>query len=132
MDRSAAGDDALDELFWQDEVLQAMYWLRGEALAEVVSCNELACILLADRRRLATQLSRLAAGGYLERLSGRPARYRLTAIGLLEGARSFRDEFADLTQRGQGQCAAGCACHGTMHVRGACAGRQRAGASGAA
>ena len=27
----------LDELFWRDEILQAMFWLRGEGLAERVT-----------------------------------------------------------------------------------------------
>ncbi|MBI3966221.1 MAG: hypothetical protein HY329_11365 [Chloroflexi bacterium] len=102
------GREALDELFWQDEILQAMYWLRGEGLAEVVGRADLARLLASEPRTVGHQMGRLAAGGYLERV-GR-GRYRLTEMGRLEGARSFRDEFADFTRSGHGECADDCWC----------------------
>lgn len=105
------GPAALDDLRWQDEILQAMYWMQGEGLAEAVSSARLAQFLVSEPRLVARQMGRLAAGGYLELVPGRPRRYRLTEIGRLEGGRRFQDEFADLTRPGHGECAPGCICH---------------------
>lgn len=116
------GQSALDELFWQDEILQAMFWLQGEGLADAVSSAKLAQLLAAETRTVSRQLGRLAAGGYLERLPGRPVRYRLTEMGRLEGGRSFQDEFADFVHRGHGQCAPGCWCHDPAHAGEPCPG----------
>ena len=110
------GREALDELFWRDEILQAMYWLRGESLADAVGTAQLAQFLVADRRAIGRHLARLAAGGYLEPVPGRPRRYRLTELGRQEGGRSFRDEFAALTRPGHGACAPGCWCHDPKHA----------------
>jgi hypothetical protein len=38
---SDLSNSALDALFWRDEILQVMFWMRGEGLAEVVSAQEL-------------------------------------------------------------------------------------------
>lgn len=111
MTAGAGGGDALDQLFWQDEILQAMYWMHGEGLADTVTSADLARFLVSDVETVEGQMGRLADGGYLERLPGQPRRYRLTEMGRLEGGRSFRDEFAELTRPGHGECAPGCWCH---------------------
>lgn len=110
------GDTALESLRWQDEILQAMYWLRGEGLAEVVSSIDLARLLGAAGCVVGRQLGRLAARGYVERAPGRPPRYRLTEKGRVEGARSFRDEFAELTRPAHGECAEDCWCYDPTHL----------------
>ncbi len=111
-----SGRAALNELFWQDEILQAMYWLQGEGLADAVGSTQLAQFLASPGRAVAHQLSRLAVGGYLERVPGRVCRYRLTEMGRTEGGRSFRDEFASLTRPAHGECAPGCFCHDPAHA----------------
>lgn len=98
-------DDDLRDLAAQDEVLQVMFWMRGEGIAEEVSAAEIARF---------TGASENAALGVLERLVGRSlvarargdasARFRLTADGVREGGRRFADEFADLTKPGHGEC----------------------------
>lgn len=115
------GRAALDELFWQDEILQAMFWMKGEGIADAVDSSELARFLGGDARVVGRQMSRLAAGGYLERVSG-GRRYRLTEIGRLEGARSFQDEFAELTRLAHGDCAPGCWCKDPAHAGEPCPG----------
>ena len=105
------GRRALAELHWQDEILQAMFWMQGEGLASAVGAARLAQFLVSEPAVVARQMGRLAAGGYLERVSGRPRRWRLTDLGRLEGGRRFQDEFADMTRPGHGECAPGCACH---------------------
>lgn len=110
------GREALDELFWQDEILQAMFWLQGEGLAETVGSAQLAQFLVAEGHTVAQQMSRLADEGYLECLPGRERRYRLSEKGRQEGGQSFQEEFADLTRPGHGECAAGCWCHDPAHA----------------
>jgi hypothetical protein len=105
------GAAALQALYWRDEILQAMYWLQGEGLAEAVDSARLAELLVADEPLIASELDRLAEGGYLEVLSGPSPRYRLSEIGRLEGGRSFRDEFDGLTRQAHGECGADCWCN---------------------
>lgn len=121
---------ALDELFWRDELLQALFWMRGEGLAEAATPADLARFLAADEGVVARVLGRMAEEGYVrterrrdrgtegqrDRLnpsvppSLRPA-YRLTDLGLTEGGRRFHDEFAGLTRQAHGECGPGCWCH---------------------
>lgn len=112
---------ALDELFWRDEILQAMFWMRGEGLAERVSPAELARFLAADESLITAALLGLVDDGQLERVAETarlplshpptlPLAYRLTPLGIAEGGRRFRDEFAGLTQQAHAACGPGCWC----------------------
>jgi DNA-binding IclR family transcriptional regulator len=87
----------------QDEILQVLFWLRGEKLAEAVTARELVPWVQLDPDEIAGLLERLEAKGLLERTTGE-GRYSLTAAGALEGGRRFADEFADLTRPGHGEC----------------------------
>ena len=100
--------DELDALRVRDEVLQAMYWLAGEQLADAPSAEELARFLAVPAATLVPYLERFVRDGYLER-SGDG--YRLTATGESEGKRSFADEFAGLTGQAHGECDDDCWCH---------------------
>lgn len=42
-----SGSSALDNLFWRDEILEAMYWMHGEGLAWDVDAAELARFLVS-------------------------------------------------------------------------------------
>ncbi len=108
---SGDGAAALEALYWRDEILQAMYWLLGEGLADAVDSARLAELLVGDEPLIAAELDRLAAGGYLDLVPGPIARYRLTAMGRLEGGRSFRDEFDGLTRQAHGECGEDCWCN---------------------
>ena len=121
------GAEALNELYWTAEILQALYWMRGEELAREVTPASLAEFLVADGAVVVEQMRRLAAEGYLEamtddctgaRLPAVPAEggacphtaYRLTPMGVAEGGRSFRDEFEGLTKQAHGECGPRCWC----------------------
>jgi hypothetical protein len=104
------GQEALDELYWKDEILQVMYWLAGENLANEVGSTQLADFLVADEATVAAEATRLVAEGYLECMPDQPPRYRLSELGRQEGGRSFHDEFAELMRRGHGECSPGCVC----------------------
>ena len=98
----------LDALRVREEVLQALYWMRSEGLADACTAAELARFLVVPLARLAPYLERFADEGYLER--GEPG-FALSAVGEEVGKRSFADEFADLTRPAHGECDEDCWCH---------------------
>ncbi|MEK6720786.1 MAG: winged helix-turn-helix domain-containing protein [Chloroflexota bacterium] len=104
------GTGALEALYWRSEILQAMYWMRGERLAADVDPLELARFLAADPATVHRHLRQLAEEGFVDVVPGRLARYELTSTGAADGARSFRDEFEGLTRAGHGECGPGCWC----------------------
>jgi hypothetical protein len=104
--------DPVADLYWRDEVLQVMYWLRGEELNEQVSAQDLAVLVPAEASFLQHHLEQLAADGFLEAVTGAPPRYRLTELGVREGGRRFAEEFAGLTGQAHGACSnPNCSCH---------------------
>jgi len=104
-----------DDLAAADDVLQMMYWMRGERLASAVDLATLERMsgLAAVRveAALATLLRRrLIARSRIEE----EIRFSLTEEGVREGGRRFADEFADLTKPGHGECGdPECDCHRT-------------------
>ena len=98
----------LETLRVRDEVLQAMYWMRSEGLADSASAAELARFLAVPAETLAPYLERFAADGLLD---GADGSYRLTGAGEETGKRSFAAEFADLTRPAHGECDDDCWCH---------------------
>jgi hypothetical protein len=100
--------DELEVLRIRDEVLQAMYWMRSEGLADAPSAAELARFLAVPAETLGAYLERFVFDGYLEPTE---EGYRLTAIGAETGKRTFAEEFADLTRPTHGECDEDCWCH---------------------
>lgn len=98
----------LDALRVREEVLQAMYWMRAEGLAERSSASELARFLAVPVETLSPYLARFADEGYLEIVDDR---FGLTSFGEEAGKRSFADEFSDLTRPTHGECDDDCWCH---------------------
>lgn len=101
-------DNALDAIYWRDEILQIMYWFRGEELGEVVSPRDLVPFLGAEETFVQQQLERLVEEGYVARqASSTPdgtMRYQLTDWGVTEAGRRFADEFEGLTGQAHGEC----------------------------
>jgi hypothetical protein len=110
------GKAALDALYWRTEILQAMFWMRGEGIDLDVEPGRLAEFLVVDAAEIDAQMRDLAARGLLNEACAEPLRYALSARGLAEGGRSFRDEFADLTHAAHYECAPGCWCHDPDHA----------------
>jgi hypothetical protein len=98
----------LEVLKVRDELLQAMYWMRAEGLAERPTVRELSTFLAVPADTLAAYVGRFVDDGYLA-----PADdgWCLTAVGEEAGKRGFADEFADLTKPGHGECDDDCWCH---------------------
>jgi hypothetical protein len=100
--------DELERLRIRDEVLQAMYWMRSEGLADAPTAAELARFLAVPADTLTAYLESFADDGYLERSGGG---YALSARGVEAGKRTFAEEFADLTRPTHGECDEDCWCH---------------------
>lgn len=83
------------ELRWQDEILQVMYWMRGEHLGREVARSELARFLSLERAQLDRALDRLVAAGLIVVSSeDAEARFALSERGVEEGKRRFQEEFS--------------------------------------
>ena len=97
--------DPVSALRCRDDILQAMYWMRGEGFGEEADAGVLQSFLVVDEALLREQLEILVEEGYLEETSGR---YRLSALGVKEGGRRFADEFTDLQHTAHGDCGPNC------------------------
>ncbi len=100
--------DELEVLRIRDEVLQAMYWMRSEGLADAPTAAELASFLAVPAETLSAYLDRFVADRYLVARGGG---FRLTGSGEEAGKHSFAEEFADLTRPTHGECDEDCWCH---------------------
>lgn len=107
----------LEALKIRDEVLQAMYWMRSEGLADAPSARELATFLAVPADTLGPYIARFVDDGYLE-VDG--SGFRLTASGEETGKRGFADEFADLTRPSHGECDENCWCHESPEAAASC------------
>lgn len=103
--------DPADAIRRRDEILQVLFWMRGEGIAEAAGPAELGVFLTGDSASdLAADLAALAASGLLE-LTGE-GRYRLTGRGGKEAGRRFQEEFEELMHQGHGACSdPECDCH---------------------
>ena len=116
--------EALRDLYWRSEILQVMYWLKGEGLGEVVDAPLLERFLGVDAAVGVTYLDRLVLDGYLDTARGG---YAMSAIGLAEGKTEFALSFADLTRPSHGECSADCWCQNSLEEAAACAAERHKG-----
>lgn len=109
-------DEGAGGLQKQDEILQLLFWMRGEGLGEVVRPTDLRVFLAPEDELpdLTPVFRRLVQRGLLEAVEadGRDPAFRLTDEGILEGGRRFADEFSDIAGQAHGQCDdPDCDCH---------------------
>lgn len=95
----------VEALRCRDDILQAMYWMRGEGFGEDADVNSLVSFLALEESLLREQLGILVEEGYLEESGGR---YRLSELGSKEGGRRFADEFSGLQETAHGECGPEC------------------------
>jgi len=117
--------DALRALYWRSEILQVMYWLRGEGLGDVVDARLVEAFLGVEAKIGVGYLDRLVIEGYLEVSDGG---FVLSEVGLEEGKTEFAISFADLTRPAHGECSADCWCHNSVEEAIACAAEREVGA----
>jgi hypothetical protein len=60
------GDAGRQGIYWRDEILQLMFWLRGKGLLQEVAPDDLRSFLEADPGHLETRLEQLVQEGYLD------------------------------------------------------------------
>ena len=100
--------DELEVLRIREEVLQAMYWLAGEGLADTPGSGELSRFLAVPAATLEPYLERFVLDGYLKHAD---RGYRMTDRGRELGKRSFADEFAGLPGQAHCEVDEDCWCH---------------------
>ncbi len=120
---------ALREMFWRSEILQVIYWLRGEQFGlgefrDQADAKMLERFLGVDAEIGVLYLDLLVDRGDLEREDDR---YRLSEEGVREGALEFAASWSDLTRPTHGECSADCWCHNSPDEAAACQ-QERAGA----
>jgi len=113
---------ALREMFWRSEILQVIYWLRGEQFGlgqfrDQADAKMLERFLGVDAEIGVQYLDLLVDRGDLERDDDR---YRLSEEGIREGALEFAASWSDLTRPTHGECSADCWCHNSPDEAAAC------------
>ena len=102
--------DEAPSIFWQDEILQVMFWMRGEGFGEQITVAQLKKFLDGSEEILAVNLSELAKKKLVT--YDFSDTYQLTETGVKEGGRRFADEFDGMLQQGHFECNdPGCDCH---------------------
>ena len=102
------------DLRWQDEILQLLYWMRGEKLATDVTAAELNRFLGLESSQLDRSLEQLAALSLVQVIDRAGENcFQLTPRGVEEGQRRFRDEFSSyLGKENHLECGdPNCDCH---------------------
>ena len=89
-------------IFWQDEILQVMYWMRGEGFGEKIKLVQLKKFLDTSDEILAVNLSQLTKHGLVN--FDISDAYELTETGVKEGGRRFADEFDGMLKQGHYEC----------------------------
>ena len=107
-----------EDIAAKDELLQVMYWLRGEHLAEDFSADDLARWVGKETMDIHSLLVELAEARLLKVVDDSVAknaiRFRLTSSGVKEGGRRFADEFSEMTKPGHYECSdPNCECRQT-------------------
>ena len=96
---------ALKSMFWRSEILQVMYWLRGEGFGEEVDASVIERFLGVDASTGIEYLDQLVEEGLIERIGDL---YTLSELGRREGGLEFAQSFEDLTNQAHGECGPDC------------------------
>ena len=101
----------LDALFWREEILQVLYWMEGEGLADAVPFGRLLSLLDTKPDKLLLHLRLNFAAGYLQTDGdelGETSAVRLTPLGKKEAGNIFRNAFEGMQKGGHGECGPDC------------------------
>ncbi len=116
--------EALKALYWRSEILQVMFWLRGEGFGDQIDAVLLERFLGVDAAIGVQYLDRLVEEGFVERVGDR---YALSEMGRREGALELATSFSELTRPTHGECSADCWCHNSPDEAAACQAERAAG-----
>lgn len=127
MSSKPAEDPTTDAIRIRDEILEVLYWLKGEGIREEIGPRDLRPFVQLQPDEVREHLEVLAASGLLERGDGPSAngsdegRYRLSERGSAEAGRRFVEAFAPILGQGHGTaCAPGCECLDPTHPDESC------------
>jgi hypothetical protein len=115
--------EALRALYWRSEILQVMYWLRGEGFGDLVDAALLERFLGVQAEIGLQYLDRLVADGYVVAVGDR---YALSEVGRREGGLEFAMSFEEMMHPAHGECSADCWCHNSPEEADACAAERAA------
>lgn len=106
MSASTPDGAAVREIARRDEVLELLFWMRGQGFGEQLSARDLAGFLVYPEPEIVATLQTLEALGAVEQRT--EGRYALTESGLPEARRRFVDEFREMLAEGHGECGFSC------------------------
>lgn len=116
-ERPEPKSELLRSLYWRSEILQVMFWLRGEGFGDLVDAGLIERFLGVDAAVGVTYLERLVEEGDLQHDG---EWFTLSDSGLEQGAAEFADAFEDLLRPAHGECSANCWCHTSAEEAMAC------------
>lgn len=96
---------ALKSMYWRSEILQVMFWLRGEGFGDDVDAGQIERFLGVEAATGVQYLDQLVEEGLLESVGDR---YALSELGRQEGGLEFASSFEDLTRSAHGECGPDC------------------------
>jgi len=102
---------ALDALFWKEEILQVLYWMHGEELAESVPLNRLVILLNTSAENLLAHIIKNEEAGLIKRNTDKldqTVTVAMTAAGKKEAGLIFRNAFEGMQKAGHGECGPDC------------------------
>lgn len=102
---------SLDALFWREEILQVLYWMEGEGLADAVPFARLLSLLNTTTDNLLLQLEKNIKEGYLRSTDdavNENIAVQLTPAGKKEAGGIFRNAFEGMQKAGHGECGPDC------------------------
>lgn len=102
---------ALDALFWKEEILQVLYWMDGEELAEAVPFSRLVALLNTSPENLLHHILKNEEAGLISRKADDADDHgtiTLTATGKKEAGHIFRNAFEGMQKAGHGECGPDC------------------------
>ncbi len=116
-DLPAPKSAALAAMYWRSEILQVMYWLRGEGFGDLVDVPMIEQFLGMHAEVGITYLDQLVEQDYLVREGDW---FALSELGIKEGGEEFAAAFSDLMRPTHGECSDDCWCHASTDEAVAC------------
>lgn len=96
----------LEELRLRDEILQVLYWLKGEKLGQTATVQQVSVLVGFPAEQVEQVFALMKLEGLL--LGAGDGSVELTELGHKEGGRRFNDAFSDLTNSAHGACGPDC------------------------
>ena len=103
--------NAVDALFWREEILQVLYWMEGEGLENAVPFTRLLSLLNTTNENLLFHLQKNIEEGYLlnkDLQLNETSSLKLTPAGKKEAGGIFRNAFEGMQKGGHGECGPDC------------------------